>query len=168
MKQRVRLVSLAAVLIFSPQLGSARDLDDNPPGPEGGPGTNWENPPGPEGGPGASPDRRYRSRINPPGPVGGPAPAGINGPIATAIMTATTIRLGHGAAQAPTGRILPGREAVQVHPPTAGIVESLQIRPIPRGNRRLDKHRPNDAVGRCISPPLKKSPLREKIYTSIL
>ncbi|MEW8560812.1 MAG: hypothetical protein AB2541_01870 [Candidatus Thiodiazotropha sp.] len=72
MKQRVRLVSLAAVLIFSPQLGSARDLDDNPPGPEGGPGTNWENPPGPEGGPGASPDRRYRYRINPPGPVGGP------------------------------------------------------------------------------------------------
>ena len=35
-----------------------RDRDDNPPGPRGGPGTNWENPPGPRGGPGASPDRR--------------------------------------------------------------------------------------------------------------
>ena len=34
------------------------DRDDNPPGPAGGPGTNWENPPGPVGGPGASPDRR--------------------------------------------------------------------------------------------------------------
>ena len=33
------------------------DRDDNPPGPRGGPGTNWENPPGPMGGPGASPDR---------------------------------------------------------------------------------------------------------------
>jgi hypothetical protein len=33
------------------------DRDDNPPGPRGGPGTNWENPPGPAGGPGASPDR---------------------------------------------------------------------------------------------------------------
>lgn len=36
-----------------------RDRDNNPPGPRGGPGTNWENPPGPRGGPGASPDRRY-------------------------------------------------------------------------------------------------------------
>ena len=36
-----------------------RDRDDNPPGPRGGRGTNWENPPGPRGGPGASPDRRY-------------------------------------------------------------------------------------------------------------
>lgn len=39
-----------------------RDLDDNPPGPAGGPGTNWENPPGPAGGPGASPDRYGRCR----------------------------------------------------------------------------------------------------------
>jgi hypothetical protein len=37
-----------------------RDRDDNPPGPWGGPGTNWENPPGPRGGPGASPDRVWR------------------------------------------------------------------------------------------------------------
>ena len=35
------------------------DRDNNPPGPRGGPGTNWENPPGPRGGPGASPDRRW-------------------------------------------------------------------------------------------------------------
>jgi hypothetical protein len=33
------------------------DRDNNPPGPKGGPGTNWENPPRPAGGPGASPDR---------------------------------------------------------------------------------------------------------------
>jgi peptidoglycan hydrolase CwlO-like protein len=33
------------------------DIDNNPPGPKGGPGTNWENPPGPKGGPGASPNR---------------------------------------------------------------------------------------------------------------
>ena len=39
----------------------------NPPGPAGGPGTNWRNPPGPAGGPGASP-----YRWNPPGPVGEP------------------------------------------------------------------------------------------------
>ena len=32
------------------------DKDNNPPGPAGGKGTNWENPPGPKGGPGASPD----------------------------------------------------------------------------------------------------------------
>ncbi len=38
--------------------GRHYDRDDNPPGPRGGPGTNWENPPGPRGGPGASPDRR--------------------------------------------------------------------------------------------------------------
>jgi hypothetical protein len=38
------------------------DLDNNPPGPRGGRGTNWENPPGPTGGPGASPDRFGRCR----------------------------------------------------------------------------------------------------------
>ena len=35
-----------------------KDLDNNPPGPKGGPGTNWENKPGPQGGPGAGPDRK--------------------------------------------------------------------------------------------------------------
>jgi len=35
----------------------AQDIDDNPPGMIGGPGTNWENPPGWRGGPGASADR---------------------------------------------------------------------------------------------------------------
>ena len=39
---------------------SAPDLDNNPPGPRCGPGTNWENPPGPRGGPGASPDVKPR------------------------------------------------------------------------------------------------------------
>jgi hypothetical protein len=38
------------------------DLDNNPPGPRGGRGTNWENPPGWKGGPGASPDRYRRCR----------------------------------------------------------------------------------------------------------
>ena len=67
----------------------------NPPGPVGGPGTNWRNPPGPRGGPGASPFYRgwhytvyggrnwyWNPRLacwyapdhddNPPGPAGGP------------------------------------------------------------------------------------------------
>ena len=43
-----------ALLAAAPAM--ARDWDNNPPGPRGGPGTNWENPPGPRGGPGASPD----------------------------------------------------------------------------------------------------------------
>ena len=38
------------------------DLDNNPPGPAGGRGTNWENPPGWKGGPGASTDRYRRCR----------------------------------------------------------------------------------------------------------
>ena len=38
------------------------DFVRNPPGPRGGPGTNWENPPGWRGGPGASPDRYGRCR----------------------------------------------------------------------------------------------------------
>jgi len=60
---------------------SAPDLDNNPPGPRGGPGTNWENPPGPRGGPGASPDAKpwrpwvwrklFDNDDNPPGPRGG-------------------------------------------------------------------------------------------------
>jgi hypothetical protein len=38
------------------------DNDNNPPGPIGGHGTNWENPPGARGGPGASPNRYGRCR----------------------------------------------------------------------------------------------------------
>jgi len=53
-----------------------RDCDNNPPGPKGGPGTNWENPPGKLGGPGASPDVEGDAKPdldnNPPGPKGGP------------------------------------------------------------------------------------------------
>jgi hypothetical protein len=50
----------AALFLLSGAPAAARDRDNNPPGPAGGPGTNWENPPGPRGGPGASPDRIYR------------------------------------------------------------------------------------------------------------
>ena len=48
------------------------DNDNNPPGPKGGPGTNWENKPGPQGGPGASPNIKHDNDNNPPGPKGGP------------------------------------------------------------------------------------------------
>ncbi len=60
---------------------AAHDPDNNPPGPRGGAGTNWENPPGPRGGPGASPDAKpwrpwiirklFDNDNNPPGPRGG-------------------------------------------------------------------------------------------------
>lgn len=75
MKTTMKLL-LSAVLFGLMALPGAyaRDRDDNPPGPVGGRGTNWENPPGPVGGPGASPNRRHwRDRDdNPPGPAGGP------------------------------------------------------------------------------------------------
>jgi hypothetical protein len=64
-------VALAALLLastFAVSDAEARRL--NPPGPRGGPGTDWRNPPGPRGGPGASPYRWWLG--NPPGPVGGP------------------------------------------------------------------------------------------------
>jgi hypothetical protein len=48
------------VVAASASSASAKDRDNNPPGPRGGPGTNWENPPGPRGGPGASPNRVFR------------------------------------------------------------------------------------------------------------
>ncbi|MCU7921327.1 MAG: hypothetical protein KZQ88_01340 [Candidatus Thiodiazotropha sp. (ex Dulcina madagascariensis)] len=67
-----KILTVVLVLTFLTGTALAVDRDDNPPGPKGGPGTNWENPPGPEGGPGASPDRRKSYRYNPPGPVGGP------------------------------------------------------------------------------------------------
>lgn len=58
---RLLLISLAALAAVN--VADARDYprdrDDNPPGPRGGPGTNWENPPGWRGGPGASPDHRF-------------------------------------------------------------------------------------------------------------
>lgn len=88
MLQRKLALTLATALVAALTLPAAyaRDRDNNPPGPRGGPGTNWENPPGPAGGPGASPDRRCRfdRDDNPPGPAGGlgtnwenpPGPAG--------------------------------------------------------------------------------------------
>ena len=53
------LAMAGAVVVATPVLAQRHDHDGNPPGPRGGPGTNWENPPGWRGGPGASPDRRY-------------------------------------------------------------------------------------------------------------
>ncbi|MBU0605808.1 MAG: hypothetical protein KKH77_05930, partial [Candidatus Omnitrophica bacterium] len=49
--------------------------DNNPPGPKGGPGTDWKNPPGPKGGPGAGPIHKGYRDNNPPGPKGGPGAA---------------------------------------------------------------------------------------------
>jgi len=68
------------VIVFSVNLSLvfAADRDNNPPGPKGGKGTNWENPPGPKGGPGAGPNRgQGLGKPNPPGPKGGPG-AGPN------------------------------------------------------------------------------------------
>jgi hypothetical protein len=55
------VVALCSTLFFSGCVIAHphRDRDNNPPGPAGGSGTNWENPPGWRGGPGASPDYRY-------------------------------------------------------------------------------------------------------------
>ncbi len=88
MKQKLKIIFLSTAFLSIGLLSSnlkAIDLDNNPPGPAGGPGTNWENPPGLKGGVGASPNRhhRYRHRHhhycknhdcdnNPPGPAGGP------------------------------------------------------------------------------------------------
>ena len=62
------LVVLAVAAGFA--VADAQAHPHNPPGPRGGPGTDWHNPPGPRGGPGASPHRWWLG--NPPGPVGGP------------------------------------------------------------------------------------------------
>lgn len=50
---------MAAAVFTGDASADQRDSDDNPPGPAGGPGTNWENPPGWKGGPGATPKYRY-------------------------------------------------------------------------------------------------------------
>jgi len=70
MKKCVIFVIAFALLVYADSYaqGQGRDRDNNPPGPRGGPGTNWENPPGPKGGPGAGPDQRQRG--------GAPATAG--------------------------------------------------------------------------------------------
>ena len=63
MRTKMKIASLAGILSFAalavlcPLQALAVDPDGNPPGPVGGPGTNWENPPGHKGGRGASPDR---------------------------------------------------------------------------------------------------------------
>lgn len=96
MRNRLVTTALACLTALSFSTAAlAHDRDNNPPGPRGGRGANWENPPGPRGGPGASPDYRGWHRYywsghyyywhprrlcwylpdndsNPPGPVGGP------------------------------------------------------------------------------------------------
>lgn len=69
---RATLVALLVATTFSASVAEARR---NPPGPLGGPGTDWANPAGPIGGPGASPYRWWLG--NPPGPIGGP----VRGPL---------------------------------------------------------------------------------------
>ena len=53
------LCVLALAAATTADAAQRRDRDNNPPGPAGGRGTNWENPPGWKGGPGTSPDRRW-------------------------------------------------------------------------------------------------------------
>lgn len=73
MRNLSKALVIAALASLATASAYAVDRDNNPPGPAGGRGTNWENPPGPAGGPGASPNRRLRDRDNnPPGPAGGP------------------------------------------------------------------------------------------------
>lgn len=62
MRIHTKALLFAVLTALAATSALARDRDDNPPGPAGGPGTNWENPPGPAGGPGASPDRRVHHR----------------------------------------------------------------------------------------------------------
>jgi hypothetical protein len=58
-----QMAAVAMLAMFAAGIAGAHDRrhdhDGNPPGPSGGPGTNWENPPGWRGGPGASPDQRW-------------------------------------------------------------------------------------------------------------
>jgi hypothetical protein len=60
--KRFAIAASTALLLVSATgaCANAKDRDNNPPGPRGGAGTNWENPPGPRGGPGASPNRVFR------------------------------------------------------------------------------------------------------------
>lgn len=57
----ITLASLSVLVLgLAPADAHPRWRQNNPPGPVGGPGTNWQNPPGPRGGPGAS---RLRPRV---------------------------------------------------------------------------------------------------------
>ena len=59
MKWKMLFSLLVAVLFVAASTSDAAAWRgrNNPPGPRGGPGTDWKNPPGPAGGPGASPKR---------------------------------------------------------------------------------------------------------------
>ena len=60
----ISTVAITAMVLGTTTPLYARDRDNNPPGPRGGPGTNWENPPGHRGGPGASPDRHWYGPVH--------------------------------------------------------------------------------------------------------
>jgi hypothetical protein len=66
MRKAGGLVCLVFALLLSGEALAKRDRDDNPPGPAGGRGTNWENPPGWRGGVGTSPDYRVLRYRNAP------------------------------------------------------------------------------------------------------
>lgn len=77
-RRTLALAAVAALLLGAASVDAHPHRRNNPPGPAGGPGTNWRNPPGPVGGPGASRYHRHVRRDrdnNPPGPAGG---AGTN------------------------------------------------------------------------------------------
>jgi hypothetical protein len=61
MSKFTKTLIVAALTFFGATAAMAHDRPNNPPGPVGGPGTNWHNPPGPVGGPGASPYRHHRA-----------------------------------------------------------------------------------------------------------
>lgn len=66
MKKIFTAATLAAILLAG-TVSAADARRWNPPGPRGGPGTNWHNPPGPHGGPGASRHRWWEHRLAHPG-----------------------------------------------------------------------------------------------------
>jgi len=61
MNKFTKVLIVAALSVMGATSAMAYDRHSNPPGPVGGPGTNWHNPPGPVGGPGASPSWHHRA-----------------------------------------------------------------------------------------------------------
>lgn len=60
MKARQLLLAILVAAVSIPVALPVIAANDNPPGPAGGPGTNWVNPPGPAGGRGAGSERPHR------------------------------------------------------------------------------------------------------------
>ena len=68
MKARTLLITALLTLGVAANAGATdrhRDRDNNPPGPVGGPGTNWENPPGWKGSGHRRPSARRSCRCPP-------------------------------------------------------------------------------------------------------